>query len=485
VKTMTVTLSTRKDFTLGHFARVAWGGEGVAFSAAAKLEMSAARQRFMSLIEKTDAVIYGVTSGYGQLAKTRFTVDERKAHARRPPIQQQAAAGEPAPERVARGIVFARLANFIEGHSAISPHVAESVAAMLDGGPLPHVPTRGQGGAGEILILAPLFGALAARVDVAEKDTLSLINGSPAASALVADAALASVRRLDLACEVTALAVEAMNAPHGHYDEGLDDLWNDSHDAWALSRLRALLAAKPGASRRPYQAPVSYRILPRMLGAFRKAVERAQETASQSLTAVTDNPVFLPASAGHPYGRFVSTGGYHNPHAVAAMDELAVQSANLIVLAAKMMDKLLIGNVSLLPDQLGLAGTPNYMGCLAMANAGHIEEARMIAAPSLISASELGGFGQDDVSSLVMPSWKKQERAGFLLDATLANLGLVALRALEVTERQPPAPLQELAALIGRFTPALGTEATLGPASMALEDEFRSRVYDQSFARST
>ena len=44
------------------------------------------------------------------------------------------------PERVSRAIVFARLANFVEGHAAISPAIANGVAAMLDGGPLPVLP---------------------------------------------------------------------------------------------------------------------------------------------------------------------------------------------------------------------------------------------------------------------------------------------------------------------------------------------------------
>ena len=41
--------------------------------------------------------------------------------------------GEPLPRRVVRGIVFARLANFIEGHSAVSAELVEVVAARLDG----------------------------------------------------------------------------------------------------------------------------------------------------------------------------------------------------------------------------------------------------------------------------------------------------------------------------------------------------------------
>jgi len=45
-------------------------------------------------------------------------------------------------ERVVRGIVFARLADFIGGHAKVRPELARRVAALLDG-PMPRVPLAG------------------------------------------------------------------------------------------------------------------------------------------------------------------------------------------------------------------------------------------------------------------------------------------------------------------------------------------------------
>jgi histidine ammonia-lyase len=103
------------------------------------------------------------------------------------------------PDRAVRGIVFARLTNYLEGHAATTPRIAQAVAAMLDGRPLPAVPASGQGGAGEILALYPLFAELATRFELEVKERGSLINGSPCAGALVGDAAIAARRRLQLA----------------------------------------------------------------------------------------------------------------------------------------------------------------------------------------------------------------------------------------------------------------------------------------------
>jgi histidine ammonia-lyase len=131
---------------------------------------------------------------------------------------------------------------------------------MLDAAPLPAVPTSGQGGSGEIMSLSHLFHRLPEKYPMAPKDMLSLLNGSPAASALIADSSLAASERLQVAAEVLALAAEAFNAPHGHFAAELEGYWNNPHDARALSMLRKLMGPGDGGARRAHQALVSVRI---------------------------------------------------------------------------------------------------------------------------------------------------------------------------------------------------------------------------------
>ena len=351
---MTILVETRADLTLEAARRVAWDGEGVELGAGALAAMAQGRDRLERILDHDPEVtIYGVTTGPGQLARTKLTPEQRERWAGMSPARAAASWGDPLPERVVRAIVLARLTNFVEGHAAVSPEIAQSVAAMLDEDELPVVPAQGHGGAGEILSLSHLFTGLAEQAKPALKDVMCLINGSPSATGLVTDAALVAERRLDAAARVFALSFEAFNAPLGHLDAALEDYWNNPHDSWALGRLRDLVGEGSDGNRRPYQAPVSYRILPRMLGQARRAAVMTAEVAAESLQAVTDNPVWIDdADEDHPFGRFVSTGGYHNPHAVLAMDALTAACANLCVLAERHGAKLLDGKVSLLPDQL-------------------------------------------------------------------------------------------------------------------------------------
>ncbi|HEX6143794.1 MAG TPA: aromatic amino acid lyase, partial [Geminicoccaceae bacterium] len=443
-----LTLRLRADLTLAAFEEVAWHRRPVALDDEALAAMAGARSAFLDLIEhEPEVVVYGVTSGYGFRAKYRFTAEERAAHARLRSHATATAFGAPLPERVARGIVLARLANFLEGHSAVSPRVALAVAAMLDGRALPEVPAEGVGSPGEIQPLAHLLGPVVDAVDLGEKDLLSLLNGSPCASALIADAALAARRRVAIATAVLALAAEALRAPLDAYDPALDDLFEDPDEAAALQDLRRLLAGG-GAERRPYQAPVSFRIVPRVLGQARRAVAGAAEAARISLRAVSDNPIYLMPDPGHPRGRVLSNGGFHNARAAPAMDALGGAFADLALLADRQVTKLLDGNVSGLPNQLitgdGRALDGTFLGCLGMTALAWAEQARHAARLTLLPGSEGGGFGQNDVAAVAFPAWRQQAEAGRCLGAGLACLAVVASQAFFITGREAPPGLAPL-----------------------------------------
>jgi len=478
---MQIEINRRAELTLDLYHRAAWRGDGVRFGAIARQCMEESRRDFMRLIDgDPNITIYGVTSGYGQKASIRLQGEARLQHARKPPRSTVAAFGTPAPERVARGIVLARLANFVEGHAALSPELAVKIAALLDGGALPKVSVEGQGGAGEILWAAPLFLAVAEQFPLAEKDTLSLTNGSPAASALIADAALAMRRRLDLAEAVFALSAEAIKAPLEAYAPDFEALWDDPYETEALRSLRHLLEGG-GKERRPYQAPVSYRILPRVLGQFRRTIAQAEEIAAGSLSSVTDNPVFLrpdPArpDSQHPYGRVYSNGGYHNGRAYPALDNLAAACADLCALAERHSTKLLDGRYSLLPDQLQVG--EGYLGILGFVQVGYAEQARRAAQRTFLPGSEAGGFGQNDVAPLTGLAWRSQEEAGSCLDAALAMLAVIASQAFHVTDREAPPALSGLLQEIHAIFPPVIDPRAYADQLNGLTAHFRASIYD-------
>lgn len=486
---MTLVLETRRDITPDAFCRVAWQGEAVRLHERALATIDRSRRAFLSLLESDpELVVYGVTSGYGQMAHLRYTPEQRREHARRPPVATMTSFGEPLPERVTRGMVLARLANIVEGHAAISPGLARAVAALLDGAPLPPVPALGNGCPGEIQALGHLLSGLFEDIargkldQLGEKESLALVNGSPCAAALAADAALAARRRLSLAVAVFALSIEALKAPLDHYDAVLDELWEDPGEVAVLGLLRRWLDGA-AAERRAYQAPVSWRILPRVLGQAWRATDQAEEIAAISLRAVSDNPLFVPPDAAAPKGRVLSNGGYHNGRAYPAMDNLAAAWADLALLCDRHVTKLLDARTSHLPPYLSQSGEGHmgtgegYIGCLGFSAVGYAEQARLAATRHFLPGSEGGGFGQNDVALPTFLAWRGEAEAGRCLDANLAILAAVASQAFHVTEREAPPRLAPLLEEVRTFFPPLTVPRVLSGDVERLAGHFTAKAF--------
>lgn len=484
---MTVQLDTRHDITLETYRRVAWQNEPVALSSACLERMAACRTAFEKLIAEDPAVtIYGVTTGYGTLAKRKLDKDEQRAFARRGLALGATHFGDPMPARVARGVVLARLANFVDGHAAVRPALAEAVVSQLNGRiDLPKLLYAGQGASGEVQSLYPLFQPIEDHLALEPKEDGALVNGCPASAAMTADAALASPQRFDLAVEVFALAAEAFAVPLEHFDPVLASFWGGVDDMMVLQRLSDLIAGGD-ANRRPYQGAVSLRVLPRLLSQAMRCVRDA-ESASGLLSEVSDNPVFLMPDDRYPLGRCISNGGFHNARAAPALDGLASTWADLTLAAARMVGKLLDGTQHGLPLQLTPAdsGAPGgtgylaYLGCVASACA---IEAREAATRTLLEGIGTEGSPQNDIITPVFSAWAKEQRAGLAFERALAVLSVAALEALAVAGRPVPPALHALESLIRQHSPAIDygrPPRAMGVECGTLSGAYRSRIYDE------
>jgi histidine ammonia-lyase len=451
---MTVVVNSTDDFTLENYRRVAMDGESVAIGPKASRAMADGRADFLRLLESDRTqFIYGVTSNFGPRAKITIPPDQQRAHARAPGFRGNWARGFGGgylDERVVRGIVFARLANFVAGNSKARPVVAERLAALLDG-PLPPVPFDGEVGAGEVLPMMHVLKGLR-RDDLEEGDANPLANGSPVSAALAADTALQACHRLDHAEQILALSVEAFGAPLDSYDSVLDDLWGDEDDASALAALRRYLDGAPLEGRRT-AAPASYLVLGRILGQAHRAVAGVEQAARVSLRSVTDNPVYVFPDAGHPLGRAFSTGGFHNAMTYPALNALAATWADLTLLAQRHVT--------------ALRTVADAATGLEAVLAGLVDEARAAAMPTLLPAAV--NDPQDDVSSPVFSAYRRQARAAECLDGALAVLAAEASQVLFTCAREPAPPLQHLLGTVRAiFPPVEGKPGDLGPRAERL-----------------
>jgi len=325
--------------------------------------------------------------------------------------------GEVMPQRIARGAIFCRLANFIEGHAAVRPDLALAVASMLEVS-LPTLPRAGHGAAGEMLLLSHLFGSLAAGMNLEEKEAGALVNGAPVAAALLADSALSSGPLLREMIDAVALAIQAFGAPLEAYDPILGELWHSPEAQRILASLSHALPARMSAPRSP-QAPVSFRAAPRLLARALRSQAALRRAAENALGAVTDNPLVVGEGG---TVRVVVNGGFFDADAPAIFDDVAGVAADLIRLLEKLATRIAeTADVS----ALSRAAQARLRG-LVWALAGYAEDAVATASRTPLPGTAGGGAPQNDLLSPVVQAWAKQSATFDLSSRAAATLRAVA-----------------------------------------------------------
>ena len=458
---MTIVLNYRADFTLEHAYRVWNTGEDVRFSAQAIEHMQAGKQAFEAFVNNDHAqFIYGTTSAPGARAKERLSSDAQTSQVRslRTFVSVRAAfGGKPLAQSTKRLIVFTRLVNFIEGTGRVRPELAQQIADLIPH-LLPAVPLEGSAGPGEVIPLRSLFDDIAdAPLELGEP--MTLVNGSPCATAFATECAFTAAHQLALALRMFCLSVEAFGTPLEHIDNALTRLWDDPYDQLAITRMRTLLYDSTQEDRRGYQAPVSWRIIPRVFGVAYRTVALLNDVATHALTSISDNPVFVFGDLTDDTNHTFSTGGFYNGQTARAIDMLNAVYADLCTLCAKQTSKLLDGNITGLPPLLVESGA-HVVGTefLAWMQNDFAERARVAATPSLLSLGlDDPQGGQSDVASPVFSAYERHLTATKCLNHALAILGWVCSEALRLADRQPAPALIPLRKKIQSVIPHVGS----------------------------
>ena len=295
------------------------------------------------------------------------------------------------------------------------------------------------------------------RDDLHEGEEEALLGGSPCSAALAAGAAVSARYRLGYATGICALSIEGFRAPLTAYDEALDGLWGDPHETAALRGLRRYLEGAGTAERRFHQAPVSYRIIPRVLGQVHRAVAAVEKAATVSLRSVTSDVVYVGDELGRPAGRPVRSGGYLNGMAYPALNALSAAWADLALVAERQVTALNTAETSGLPVNLVAPGAPgNGTYAYGWAANGYVEEARAAATPALLPGAVEEPHA--DVLSPTFGAYRRERRAAECLDGVQAILAIVSSQALFVTGRNPAQPLLPVLSFVRSvFPPIDGT----------------------------
>ena len=411
-----------RDLTIDNVIEVARGRRAVELEPAAARRMADSRSVIERLVAD-GATVYGVTTGFGDLADVRIEPSQTAELQQNLVRSHAAGVGDPLPDEVVRAMLVLRANTLAVGLSGVRVEVAELLIAMLNRAVHPVVPSRGSlGASGDLAPLAHLalvlIGEGEATVDGAgpgsgadalaragltpltlrAKEGLALLNGTQLMAGLGALGHHDSLRLAITADVIGAMSLEAMLGTDAAFAEQLIAARPHAGQVAAARHLRALLAGSEiGASHADsdhrVQDAYSLRCMPQVHGAARDALGELERVLAVEINAATDNPLVFPT------GEVISGGNFHGEPLALALDYATMAVAELASISERRTARLVDAHLSGLPAFL--AEKPGVESGLMIAHytaAALVNELQTLAHPSSVDTIPTSANQEDHVS---------------------------------------------------------------------------------------
>jgi histidine ammonia-lyase len=471
---------TGNDLSVEQLARVVFERDEVKLAAGARTAMEGSRAVVEAAIA-SGKVVYGITTGFGDLVKVRIAAEEARAVQVNLLRSHASGVGEPLSEAETRATLLLRANVLAKGFSGVRPVVAERLLDLLNRGVHPVIPCRGSVGAsGDLAPLSHLALVLLGegeavyqgkRMKGAEalpaagleplrleaKEGLSLVNGTQPSLAVGLLALLEGENLADTADVAAALSLDALRGTPVAFDARIQKLRPYDGQLRSAENIRRL---NEGSEIREshvacgkVQDAYSLRCTPQVHGAVRDALAYVRRVFETELNAGTDNPLVFAAE-----GEVVSGGNFHGQPLALALDTVAIALAQLGNISERRTERLVNPVYSELPAFLTRKPGLNSGFMMAQVTAAALaSENKGLAHPA--SVDSIPTSGNEDFVSMSMGAALKARQVAENVRTILAVELLCACQGIDLL-----APLKT-----GRL--AAQAHATVRAAVTTLEDD--------------
>jgi histidine ammonia-lyase len=426
---------TGADLTIADVEAVARGGASVALDVHARERMQEARDVIERLVAD-GAVVYGVTTGFGDLATTVVPVADTQRLQENLLRSHAAGVGPQFPTEVVRAMLLLRANTLALGHSGCRPLLVERLIDFLAAGIHPIVPEQGSVGAsGDLAPLAhltlPLIGrgevefhgrrmpALLALREVdleplvlEAKEGLALLNGTQMMGALAALALADADRLVRTASVAAAMSVEALLGTDVAFSAAYQLARPHPGQVAVAGELRHLLRGSTlqqshHGNAHKVQDPYSLRCVPQVHGAVRDTLDHLRRVLDIELNSATDNPLVFPGGGGADPatiatggGLVISGGNFHGEPIALAADMAKLAIAELGSISERRTALLLDAKLNAgLPAFLSPApGTNSGLMLFQYTAAALVAEDKVLAHPASVDSIPTSANQEDHVS---------------------------------------------------------------------------------------
>jgi histidine ammonia-lyase len=364
-------------------------------------------------------LIYGVTTGIGELSRVRVPVEVSRELQKRIVWSHSAGVGDFFDEDEVRGAMLLRSNTLSKGYSAVRLSTLETLLKMLNRNVVPAINEKGSvGTSGDLSPLSQMAevvmgegrafykgrfmaGAKAMKlagikpVRLSYKEGLGLINGSQMFTSCGALRLYDSIRLVKTAIIASAMSADALRTPPRGFDKRVHAVRPYNGQNAVAANLRKLLRGSrlAGVSGKVQDA-YSLRCIPQIYGPSVDALHYVRDQIEIEMNSACDNPLFFPQDRER-----ISCGNFHGQPVAMALDLMAIAMSEIGGLSERHINRLMNPNLNVgLPAFLVKGEGLNSGLMVAQYTAASLcSENKLLAQPAVVDNFSMAADQEDHV----------------------------------------------------------------------------------------
>lgn len=449
-----------KHLTIEEMVRVARNNEKIVVSEEAMEKIRRSREIVERKVRER-AVMYGVTTGIGELSEVVLTPEQVKRFQRYLIYSHAAGWGDPIPIEEVRAAMLSRINVLCQGYSGVRPVVVKTLVEMLNRGVTPVMCQRGSVGAsGDLSPMAQMALVLMGEgeafyqgkrmsgreamekagiptITYEARDGLATINGSNVITGMGALQIYDADKWLKTSEIAAAMTLEALNANMMAYDDRIHRARGYKGAIDCAENIRRLvegseLLAQPG---KKVQDAYSLRSTPQVVGAAKDTLRFCREMFEIEMNGAGDNPLFFEDEG----GICITGANFQGTPLAFALEFLGIAITTVAALSERRTNRLMNPNLSRGLPAFLTRGAGMFSGLmLTQYTAGALVcENRVLCTPAA-TGSIPAAADQEDFVSMGMTTAIKTKQILENSNAVLAVELIAAAQALDF--RKPLKP---------------------------------------------
>ncbi|MEI8117368.1 MAG: histidine ammonia-lyase [Flavobacteriia bacterium] len=386
-------------------------------------EAQAAVEKCRSYLDQkmhgSDALIYGINTGFGSLCDTAISSNDLEALQRNLVLSHACGTGEEVPHELVKRMLLLKVFGLSKGNSGVQLATVERLLFFFNEGIYPVVYQQGSlGASGDLAPLAhlclPLLGEgevdyqgqrysgaeINAKFGLApivlqSKEGLALLNGTQFMSAYASHAVKEAQALWNKWILVAGMSLDAYDGRLNPFQSNVNTIRNQHGQIQMAEAMRNLMETSEiiAQEKKHVQDPYSFRCIPQVHGATKDTIDHCARIVEREMNAVTDNPTVFPDS-----DEVVSAGNFHGQPLALIMDFLAIAMAEMGSISERRVYKLISGTRGLPAFLVANPGLNSGMMISQYTCASIVSQNKQLCTPASVDTIDSSNGQEDHVS---------------------------------------------------------------------------------------